>query len=114
MPQPEEPEFLKFATIKKYITAVKHMKSSDDAVTLLITECDSIIKTLITQAGLLAKEVGRNTILEEDITAALEAQSTLKDLTWQELTEALLLKNSQDLDHIYAALTDYIKKKEAS
>ena len=68
MPKKEKkPEFIRFNTIKEYINDILKMRSSDSAVKKFISEFDTAIETTLIDAGKLAKEDKRNTIMEQDI-----------------------------------------------
>jgi len=103
-------EFLKFNAIKSYINDVKKMRSSSGAVKKLIKDFDSTIETVITEAGKLAKEDKRNTIMEEDVIIALEKHVGKKHLTWQETAEEVIRQNPTDLGKISKAINNYIEK----
>lgn len=105
-------EFIRSNTIKEYINKIKKMRSSDDAVSLLLRRFNETIETVIASAQELAKEDKRNTILEQDITTSLEKHLGKRDLTWEETTEQIILKNPADLGKISKAINDYIQKKQ--
>ena len=109
---PTKPEFVRFNTIKEYITLVLHMRSSNSAVNKLIQEFDSTIEAIIADAGELAKKDNRNTIMDQDIIPALEKHLGKKHLTWQETAQEIILKNPTDLGNISKAINDYIDKQK--
>jgi len=109
---PKKIEFLKFNTIKEYINDAKKMRSSADAVNKLISDFDSTIEAVITDAEKLAKEDKRNTIMEQDIIPALEKHLGKKYLTWQETKDEIIRQNPTDLGKISKAINDYIQKEE--
>lgn len=106
------PEFIRSNTIKEYINKVKKMRSSDDAVSLLLRRFNETIEAVLTSAQELAKEDKRNTILEQDITTSLEKHLGKRDLTWEETTEQIIRQNPVDLGKISKAINDYIQKKQ--
>ncbi|MCD6134153.1 MAG: hypothetical protein J7J25_01325 [Candidatus Omnitrophica bacterium] len=78
---PKKTEFLKFNTIKEYINEILKMRSSRDAVKKFIKEFDSSIEATLKEAGKLAKEDKRNTVMDQDIAPALEKHLGKKHLT---------------------------------
>jgi len=86
------------------------MRSSDKAVKKFIKEFDSSIEAAFKEAGKLAKEDRRNTVMGQDITPALEKHLGKKHLTWQEIAEEIIRQNPTDLGKISKAINDYIAK----
>lgn len=109
---PKKTEFVKFNTIKQYINDTKKMRSSTGAVKKLIKDFDSTIKDVITEAERLAKEDKRNTVMDQDITPALEKHLGKKHLTWQETAEEIIRQNPTDLGKISKAINNYIEKSK--
>ena len=105
-------EFLRFNTIKEYINDILKMRSSEGAVQKFLTEFDSAIEATLTDAGQLAKEHKRNTVLEADIVPALEKHLGKKHLTWQETADEIIRQNPTDLGQISKAINDYIEKEK--
>ena len=108
----KKPEFLRFNTIKEYINDTLKMRSSEGAAKKFITEFDSAIEATLTDAGKLAKEAKRNTILDEDIIPAIEKHLGKKHLTWEETAEEIIRQNPTDLGKISKAINDYIEKEK--
>jgi len=104
--------FLRAHSIKKYITETKKMRSSTGAVKMLIKAFDSTIEDIISDAAKLAKEDKRNTIMEQDVTPALEKHLGKKHLTWQETAEEVIRQNPTDLGKISKKINDYIAREE--
>ena len=109
---PNKAEFIKFNTIKAYINDILKMRSSESAVKKSMSEFDSVIETVLKEAGELAKENKRNTIMDEDIASALEKHLGKKHLTWQETAEEIIRQNPTDLGKISKAINDYIEKEQ--
>jgi histone H3/H4 len=105
-------EFLRFNTIKEYINGILKMRSSEGAVQKFLTEFDSAIEATLTDAGQLAKEHKRNTIMDEDIIPAIEKRLGKKHLTWEETAEEIIRQNPTDLGKISKAINDYIEKEK--
>ena len=106
-------EFLRFNTIKEYINDILKMRSSDSAVKKFLKELDSAIDTILQEAGKLAKEDKRNTVMDQDIETALEKHLGKRHLTWQETAEEIIRQNPTDLGKISKAINDYIEKDKA-
>ena len=109
---PNKAEFIKFNTIKTYINDILKMRSSESAIKKSMSEFDSVIETVLKEAGELAKENKRNTIMDEDIAPALEKHLGKKHLTWQETAEEIIRQNPTDLGKISKAINDYIEKEQ--
>ncbi|MBU4312776.1 MAG: hypothetical protein KJ706_08685 [Candidatus Omnitrophica bacterium] len=107
---PKKKEFLRFNTIKQYINDVKKMRSSTSAVNKLIKDFDSTIEDVINEAGKLAKEDKRNTIMDQDVIPALEKHLGKKHLSWQETADEIIRQNPTDLGKISKAINDYIER----
>lgn len=105
-------EFLRFNTIKEYINDILKMRSSDSSVKKFLKEFDSSIEAALKEAGKLAKEDKRNTIMDQDIETAVEKHLGKKHLTWQETAEEIIKQNPTDLGKISKAINDYIAKKQ--
>ncbi|MBU0482864.1 MAG: NFYB/HAP3 family transcription factor subunit [Proteobacteria bacterium] len=109
---PNRAEFIKFNAIKTYINDILKMRSSDSAVKKSMSEFDSTIETVLKEAGELAKEDKRNTVMDEDIISAVEKHLGKKQLTWQETAEEIIRQNPTDLGKISKAINDYIEKEQ--
>ena len=108
----KQAEFIRFNTIKEYINDILKMRSSDSAVKLSIKEFDSAIETVLKEAGELAKEDKRNTVMDQDMISAVEKHLGKKNLTWQETAEEIIRQNPTDLGKISKAINDYIEKEQ--
>ena len=107
---PKKAEFIKFNTIKAYINESLKMRSSESAVKLSMKEFDSAIETVLKEAGELAKQDKRNTVMDQDIISAVEKHLGKRNLTWQETADEIIRKNPTDLGKISKAINDYIEK----
>ena len=112
MAKKKKVEFLRFNTIKEYINDILKMRSSDTSVKKFIKEIDSTIETILKEAGKIAKEDKRNTVMDQDIETAVEKHLGKKHLTWQETAEEIIKQNPTDLGKISKAINDYIAKKQ--
>ena len=106
----EKAEFLKTNPVKKYISGVLKLRSNETAVQKLIQEINSTIESVLTEAGKLAQDNKRNTIMEQDIITALEKYLGKKHLTWQEISDEIVLQTPADLGKITGFIKDYIEK----
>lgn len=111
---PNKAEFIKFNTIKSYINDILKMRSSESAVKLSMTEFDSAIEIVLKEAGELAKEDKRNTVMDQDIISAVEKHLGKRNLTWQETADEIIRKNPTDLGKISKAINDYIDKDQGN
>ncbi len=105
-------EILKFNTIKEYINDILKMRSSDSAVKLSMKEFNTAIETVLKEAGELAKEDKRNTVMNQDIISAVEKHLGKRHLTWQETSEEIIRQNPADLGKISKSINDYIEKDQ--
>ena len=108
---PEKIEFIKFKAIKDYINDILEMRSSDKAVKKSMSGFDSAIEAVLKQAGELAEENKRSTVMEEDIFSALEKKLS-RNLTWQETAQEIINRNPADLGNISKVINDYVKKEQ--
>ncbi len=107
---PNKAEFIKFNTIKEYFKDAFKMRSSEGAVKKAMSEFDLAIETVLKEAGELAKENKRNTVMDQDIISAVEKHLGKRNLTWQETAEEIIRQNPTDLGKISKAINDYIEK----
>ncbi len=109
---PNKTEFIKFNTIKTYINETLKMRSSESAIKKSLSAFDSAVETVLQEAGGLAKEDNRNTIMDDDIISAVEKHLGKRNLTWQETAEEIIRQNPTDLGQISKAINDYIEKEQ--
>ena len=114
MPKKKQVEFIRFNTIKEYINDILKMRSSENAAKLSMKEFNSAIEIVLKEAGELAKEDKRNTIMDQDIISAVEKHLGKRNLTWQETAEEIIRKNPTDLGKISKAINDYIEKDQGN
>lgn len=107
-----KPEFIKFNTIKEYITANLKMRSTESAVTKSLNAFDSAIETVLKEAGAITQQDKRNTIMDQDIISAVEKHLGKRALTWQETADEIIRQNPTDLGKISKAINDYIEQAE--
>lgn len=109
---PEQSGFIKLNTIKEYITTTLKMRSAESAIKKSAAAFDSAIETVLQEAAKLAAAAKRNTIMDEDITAAVENHLGKQYLTWPEIAEEIIRQNPADLGKISKAINDYIAKQQ--
>ena len=109
---PNKAEFIKFNTIKGYINDILKMRSSASAIKKSMSEFDTAIETVLKEAGELAKEDKRNTVMDQDIISAVEKHLGKRNLTWQETADEIIRQNPTDLGKISKAINDYIEKEQ--
>ena len=110
--KPTKAEFIKFNTIKEYINDILKMRSSESAVKKSLSEFNSAIEKVLQEAGELAKEDKRNTVMDQDIISAVEKHLGKRNLTWQETAEEIIRQNPTYLGKISKAINDYIEKDQ--
>ncbi len=111
---PNKAEFIKFNTIKAYINDILKMRSAESAVKKSMSEFDTAIETVLKEAGELAKQDKRNTVMDQDIISAVEKHLGKRNLTWQETADEIIRKNPTDLGKISKAINDYIDKDQGN
>jgi len=109
---PNKTAFIKLNTVKEYINDILKMRSSESAVKISMGAFDTAIETVLKEAGKLATEDKRNTVMDQDIISAVEKHLGKRNLTWQETAEEIIRKNPTDLGKISKAINDYIEKEQ--
>ena len=113
MPKKEKkPEYIRFNTIKEYISSTLKLRSTDKTVKKFIKQFDTAIEAALKDAGKSTKEDKRKTVMDKDILPALEKHLGKKHLTWQETAEEIIRQNPTDLGKISKAINDYIEKEK--
>jgi len=102
--------FIRFDTIKDYINDVHQMCSSNKAIKRFIKKFEATIETVIKEAKKTAKKDKRSTIMERDVTAAIEKHLGKRHLTWQETAKEIIRQNPTDLGKISKVINDYMEK----
>jgi len=112
MPEKEKkPEFIRFNTIKEYISGVLKLRSTDKTVKNLIKKFDTAIEATLKDAGKSTKEDKRTTVMDKDILPALEKHLGKRQLTWQEAAKQLLKYLAADIGKISKEITNYLEKE---
>ena len=107
---PKKPDFLRDAQIKEYIKDILKLRSSKKALDELSTKINSVMVAILKEAGDLAKEANRKTVMPEDITQAYDKHVGKEHLTWGETLKQILRQPPADLGKISKGINDYIEK----
>jgi len=107
-----EPDFIKDSTIKNYLKEQIKLRSSQESIDHIDSTFNSLIIAVIKEAAKLAQEAKRKTILDEDITPAIEKVVAKKHLSWEETLEQILQQTPADLGKISKGINDYIEKEK--
>lgn len=112
MPDKEKnPEFLRFNTIKEYISGALKLRSADKTVRDLIKKFNTAIEATLKEAGELARDDRRTTVMDKDTIPALEKHLGKRQLTWQEAAEQILKYPAADLGKISKKINNYLEKE---
>ena len=103
---------VKTTTVKAYITKAKKMRSQAAAVKKFIDDFDVVIEAVIVEAVRLAKAAKRNTIMKDDMVAAIEKYLKKSDLTWDQTAASVIKHNPTDLGKISKTILEWISAHE--
>ena len=103
---------VKTTTVKDYITKAKKMRSQAAAVKKFIDDFDVVIEAVIVEAVRLAKAAKRNTIMKDDMVAAIEKYLKKSDLTWDQTAASVIKHNPTDLGKISKTILEWISAHE--
>lgn len=106
-----EPDFIKDSTIKNYLKEEIKLRSSQEAIEQIDSTFNSLIIAVIKEAAKIAQENKRKTILNEDITPAIEKIVAKKHLSWEEVLDQVIQQTPADLGKISKGINDYIEKE---
>ena len=104
---------VKTTTVKDYITKAKKMRSQASAVKKFIDDFDAVIEAVIVEAVALAKAAKRNTVMKDDMAAAIEKYLKKTDLTWDQTAASVIKHNPTDLGKISKNILEWIAAHEA-
>ena len=104
---------IKTTTVKDYITKAKKMRSQEAAVKKFIDDFDVVIEAVIVEAVRLAVAAKRNTVMKDDMAAALDKFLKKTDLTWDMTAAAVIKHNPTDLGKISKTIQEWIAAHEA-
>lgn len=102
------PSFLKPDTLKDTFKQTYHIRSTDSAVKQLVTTFDETITNVLAEATKEAQAARRNTVMDEDVAAAIEKHLAKRNLSWDETTTEVIHQTPADLGKISKAIQDYI------
>ena len=105
-------EFIRFNTIKEYITHILKLRSTDKTAKRFITQFNTAIEAALKDAGKSAKEDKRKTVMNRDILPALEKQLGKQALTWKEAAAQILKYPAADLGKISKTINNYLGKED--
>ena len=103
---------VKPTTVKDYISKAKKMRSQASAVKKFIDDFDVVIEAVIVEAVRLAKAAKRNTIMKDDMVAAIEKYLKKSDLTWDQTAASVIKHNPTDLGKISKTILEWISAHE--
>jgi len=113
MPKKEKkPEYIRFNTIKEYISSALKLRSTDKTVKKFIKQFDAAIEATLKDAGASTREDKRKTVMDKDILPALEKHLGKKELTWKETIEQILKYPAADLGKMSKAINNYLGKEK--
>ena len=72
---------IKATTVKNYVTKKKKMHSQTAVIKKLVNDFSNTIKAVIVEAVVLAKAAKRNTVMKDDVIAAINKHLKKKDLS---------------------------------
>ena len=104
---------IKTTTVKAYITKAKKMRTQAAAVSKLIADFDAVLEAVIVEAVALAKAAKRNTVMKDDMAAAIEKYLKKTDLTWDQTAALVIKHNPTDLGKISKTILEWIAAHEA-
>lgn len=103
---------IKENAVSQYIKKATGLRVRVDAVTKFMADFDAVIVAVVAEAKALAQAERRNTILKEDVAAAIEKHLRRKDLPWDETAKEVIKHNPTDLGKISKAVRDWIREHE--
>jgi len=93
-------DVIKKTAIKNYLKKQENIRSSKEAIELIVTKFTDLIMKLLKSSITNAKEKKRNTVLEEDIQLAITKVIAREDLMWDEILNQILIESPADLGKI--------------
>ena len=100
--------FLKPDTVKDVFKKTHKIRSTDSAVKQIVTTIDDTITHVLADSAKAAKTARRNTVMDEDVAAAIEKHLAKRNLSWDEATQEVIRQTPADLGKISKAIQDYI------
>ena len=110
---PAKTGIVKPTTVKSYITTAKKMRSQASAVKKFVDDFDVVVEAVIVEAVALAKAAKRNTVMKDDMAAAIEKYLKKTDLTWDQTAALVIKHNPTDLGKISKTILEWIAAHEA-
>ena len=109
---PAKTGIVKPTTVKSYITTAKKMRSQASAVKKFVDDFDVVVEAVIVEAVALAKAAKRNTVMKDDMAAAIEKYLKKTDLTWDQTAASVIKHNPTDLGKISKTILEWIAAHE--
>ena len=101
-------DFIKTQAVKDHIADVQKLRSTADAVELLVVGFNKALEKAIAESAALAKKDNRSTIMEPDVVAALEKTIGRTHLTWSEAAQEVIRQEPTALGQIAKSIRDWI------
>ena len=101
-------DFIKTQAVKDHIADVQKLRSTADAVEVLVTGFNKALAKAIAESAALAKKDNRSTIMETDVAAALEKTIGRTHLTWSEAAQEVIRQEPTALGQIAKSIRDWI------
>ena len=101
-------DFIKTQAVKDHIADVQKLRSTADAVEVLVAGFNKALEKAIAESAALAKKDNRSTIMETDVAAALEKTIGRTHLTWSETAQEVIRQEPTALGQIAKSIRDWI------
>ncbi len=101
-------DFIKTQAVKDSIADVHKLRSTADAVEVLVAGFNKALEKAIAESAALAKKDNRSTIMEADVAAALEKTIGRTHLTWSEAAQEVIRQEPTALGQIAKSIRDWI------
>ena len=105
-------DFIKVATVKKYIKEQENFKSAGGAIETFIERFTQWMKEVLGLAKIVAEKEKRKTILQRDIEPAMDRKLEELKLSWNDLFDQLLKQNPTELGRIAQKIDIYLRKQK--
>jgi len=106
-----EYDFIKNSVVKKFLSDTHSLRSSKEAINGLDKAVNEFIAKILGSAAGLAQNNKRKTVMEEDISQALEKTIGQGEMSWEELRDIILKQNPTSLGNISKAINEHISRQ---
>ena len=110
---PARTGIIKATTVKNYITKKKKMRSQTTAIKKLVNDFNGAMEAVIVEAVVLAKADKRNTVMKDDMIAAINKHLKKTDLTWDQTVAEVVKHSPTELGKISKTILKWISEHEA-